>query len=76
MCYILVMTYNDMLTNNTIPALSSLKIKIFTPLSNKDWLQEKINSWLGEHKVEVVNMNMNFTEDKYILTILYREIDQ
>jgi hypothetical protein len=76
MCYILVMAYNDILTNNTIPALSSLKIKIFTPLSNKDWLQEKVNSWLGEHKVEVVNMNMNFTEDKYILTILYREIDQ
>ena len=70
------MAINNILDNNTIPILSSLKIKIFTPLSNKDWLQEKVNSWLADHKVEVINMNMNFTDDKYILTILYRELDQ
>lgn len=55
-------------------SLSSLRIKIFEPLPNKNWLEAKVNTWLEEHNVEIIQLDMNFIEDKYILTLLYREI--
>ncbi len=50
------------------------KIKIFGPLSNKNWLEEEVNTWINENKIEILQMNMAFSEDKYILTLLYKEI--
>ena len=52
-----------------------LKIKIFEPLSNRNWLEEKVNLWLSENNVSVMQINMTFSEDKYIFTILYIEND-
>lgn len=62
--------------NNTITKTSSLKIKIFEPLSNKNWLEETVNSWLNENEVEIIQINMTYSEDKYILTLLYKEIHE
>ncbi len=62
------------MNNNTLITNKQLKIKIFEPLSNKNWLEEKVNSWLNENNVEVVQINMAYSEDKYIFTILYKEI--
>ena len=62
--------------NNTLTKTSYLKIKIFEPLSNKNWLEEKVNSWLYENEVEIIQINMTYSDDKYILTILYKEIHE
>ena len=60
--------------NNTLEKkTASIKIKIFEPLSNKNWLEEKVNAWLLDHDVEVLNLNVAYSEDKFILTLLYRE---
>ena len=66
MCYILNMA------NSTLTKISKLKIKIFEPLPNRKWLEEKVNAWLDEHKVEVLQINMSFSDDKYFLTLLYK----
>jgi hypothetical protein len=60
---------------NTILNKTKFKIKIFEPLSNRNWLEEKVNLWLSEHNVEVREINMAFSDDKYILTILYSELE-
>jgi hypothetical protein len=60
--------------NSTIEKKTNyIKIKIFEPLSNKNWLEEKVNTWLTEHNVEVLNINVAFSEDKFILTLLYKD---
>jgi hypothetical protein len=51
------------------------KIKIFEPLSNIHWLEEVVNLWLSENPVEVLQIQMNYSEDKYIITLLYKEND-
>ena len=66
------MNINSTLEKNT----SSIKIKIFEPLSNKNWLEEKVNRWLTDHNVEVLNLNVAYSEDKFILTLLYREKEE
>ena len=58
---------------NTLVKETNLKIKIFDPLSNKNWLEEKVNTWLEENRVEIMQINMTYSEDKYILTLLYKE---
>jgi hypothetical protein len=58
---------------NTLDEKIKFKIKIFEPLSNRNWLEEKVNLWLSENKVTVQQINMTFTDDMYILTILYSE---
>jgi hypothetical protein len=65
-----------MIYNNTLNKISNLKIKIFEPLSNKNWLEEQVNSWLYENEVDVVQINMTYSEDKYILTLLYKNIQE
>ena len=62
-----------MIYNNTLTKTSNIKIKIFDPLSNKNWLEETVNNWLYENEVEVIQINMTFSEDKYILTLLYKD---
>jgi len=52
---------------------SNFKIKIFGPLSNKNWLEEEVNTWINDNKIEILQMNMAYSEDKYILTMLYKE---
>jgi len=64
-----------MIYNNTIEKSVQLKIKIFEPLSNKNWLEEKVNMWLKENNVDVVQINMSYSDDKYIFTILYKEFN-
>ena len=59
--------------NNTVAEKIKFKIKIFEPLSNKNWLEEKVNLWLSENNVNVKQINMTYSDDKYILTILYSE---
>jgi hypothetical protein len=61
------------MTNNTITKKNSLKIKIFEPLSNKNWLEQKVNTWLDDNPVEIIQINMTYSEDKYIFTLLYKE---
>lgn len=51
----------------------NLKIKIFGPLSNKNWLEEEVNSWLKEVPSEILQTSINYSDDKYVLTLLYRE---
>ena len=59
--------------NSTIEKKTNyIKIKIFEPLSNKNWLEEKVNTWLEEHNVDVLNINVVYSEDKFILTLLYK----
>jgi hypothetical protein len=58
---------------NTVDEKIKFKIKIFEPLSNKNWLEEKVNLWLSENNVSVKQINMTYSDDKYILTILYIE---
>ena len=65
-----------MIYNNTLNKTTNLKIKIFEPLSNKNWLEEKVNLWLYENDVEVIQINMTYSEDKYILTLLYKDIQE
>ena len=65
-----------MIYNNTLNKISNLKIKIFEPLSNKNWLEEQVNSWLYENEVDVIQINMTYSEDKYILTLLYKNIQE
>ncbi|MBN2545320.1 MAG: hypothetical protein JXB50_05945 [Spirochaetes bacterium] len=48
-------------------------IKIFGPLSNKNWLEEEVNTWINENKIDILQLNMAYSDDKYILTILYKE---
>ena len=59
--------------NNTLVKTKKLKIKIFEPLSNKNWLEEKVNTWLNENDVEINQISMTYTDDKYIITILFSE---
>jgi len=54
--------------------VSHLKIKIFEPLPNRNWLESKVNTWLSEHDVEVQQVNLNYSDDKYVISILYSEI--
>ncbi len=60
------MTYNNTLVKET-----SLRIKIFDPLSNKNWLEEKVNTWLQENRVEIIQINMDkvccFTDERSII---------
>ena len=65
-----------MIYNNTLNKTSNLKIKIFEPLSNKNWLEEQVNAWLYENDVDVIQINMTYSEDKYILTLLYKNIQE
>jgi len=66
-----------MILNNTLDKkTTSIKIKIFEPLSNKNWLEEKVNTWLVEHNVHVINVNVAYADDKFILTLLYSEIEE
>jgi hypothetical protein len=62
-----------MLYNSTLIKKTEIKIKIFEPLSNRHWLEEKVNAWLKENNVEVIQINMAYSDDKYILTMLYKE---
>ena len=61
------------MANNTLIKSKSIKIKIFEPLSNKNWLEEKANTWLSEKDVIIEQISMTYASDKYILTILYKE---
>lgn len=61
-----------MALNNTVIKNKKYKIKIFEPLSNKNWLEEQVNIWLDENPVEIIQINMTYADDKYILTILYK----
>jgi hypothetical protein len=61
---------------NTLEKKETIKIKIFEPLSNKNWLEEKVNKWLSEHTVEVLNINVAFSDDKFILTLLYKDKEE
>jgi hypothetical protein len=61
---------------NTLEKKTSIRIKIFDPLSNKNWLEEKVNKWLSEHSVDVLNINVAYSEDKFILTLLYRDKEE
>jgi hypothetical protein len=54
--------------------LSHLKIKIFEPLPNRNWLESKVNTWLSEHQVDVKQVSLSFSDDKYVITILYCEL--
>ena len=62
-----------MMTENITLKKNSYRIKIFGPLSNKKWLEEKINLWLEENNVTIQQISMTYSEDKYILTLLYLE---
>jgi hypothetical protein len=59
---------------NAVINKTRLKIKIFEPLSNKNWLEEKVNLWLSENDIDVKEICMTYSDDKYIFTILYNQI--
>lgn len=61
--------------NDSRENTNAIKIKIFDPIPNKNWLETKVNTWFKENKVEILSINMNFTDDKYLLTLIYREIN-
>ena len=62
-----------MIYNSVLEKPKTLKLKIFDPQTNKSWLEDIVNEWLVENDVEIFNYNLNFSGDKYIISILYYE---